>query len=186
MLNRVGRLTLQEVIMGTIKLKSILTAAWGMVFASVALANDGGIAVIKVKEIKMREYRIQNHQETEIRRISNPYFKIFLKGDEASKLQKVLPSVASVITTMQPELKKVFEETFKNLGIYNQPSSDVSEKVMTMECNDGQLKSIGGGKFKIVKSSDSTCTISIYPRSVVGDNGDVFGDGFPWEPKSCK
>jgi hypothetical protein len=152
---------------------------------STAFANDGGIAVIKVDEIKMREYKIINHQETEVNRLANPYYKIIIKGAEASKLQKVLPSVASVITVMQPELKIVFEETFKNLGIYNPAKPGVSEKVMTFECNDGELKLVGE-KYQIVKSGESTCKISIYPRSVAGDNGDIFGDGFPWEPKTCK
>lgn len=168
------------------KVKRIVISASMAITTQLTYGNDGGIAVIKVNEIKMREYKIINHQETEVRRIANPYYKIILKGDEAAKLQQILPSVASVITTMQPELKKQFEETFKNLGIYNPPSSGVSEKVMTFECNDGELVSIGNGKFKIVKAGDSTCKISIYPRNVAGDNGDIFGASFPWEPKSCK
>ena len=150
-----------------------------------AYANDGGIAVIKVNEIKMREYKLINHQETEIKRITNPYYKIVIKGDEAVKLQKILPSEASVITVMQPELKIPFEETFKNLGIYNPAKPGISEKVMTFECNNGQLKLVND-KYIIVKSPDTTCTISIYPRTVVGENGDIFGAEFPWEPKSCK
>lgn len=166
--------------------KRIVISATMAISTQLVYANDGGIAVIKVNEIKMREYKIINHQETEVRRISDPYYKIILKGDEANKLQKILPSVASVITTMQPELKKTFDETFKNLGIYNPATPGVSEKVMTFECNDGQLVSIGNGKFKIVKAGESTCKISIFPRKVVGDNGDIFGDGFPWEQKSCK
>ncbi|MGZ3789343.1 MAG: hypothetical protein ACXVLQ_12520 [Bacteriovorax sp.] len=167
------------------KVTRIVIVASMAITTQLTYANDGGIAVIKVNEIKMREYQLINNQETEVRRIPNPYYKIILKGAEAAKLQKVLPSVASVITVMQPELKKVFEETFKNLGIYNPPKEGISEKVMTFECNDGELKSVGG-KFKIIKAGESTCKISIYPRSVVGENGDIFGDGFPWEPKSCK
>ncbi len=167
------------------KVKRIVISASMVLTTTLAYANDGGIAVIKVNEIKMREYKLINHQETEVRRISDPYYKIILKGDEAAKLQKILPSVASVITTMQPELKKVFDETFKNLGIYNPPKEGVSEKVMTFECNDGSLKLVGT-KYTIVKAGQSICTISIYPRSVVGDNGDIFGDGFPWEQKTCK
>lgn len=167
------------------QVKRIVIVASMAITTQLVYANDGGIAVIKVNEIKMREYKIINNQETEVRRISNPYYKIILKGDEAAKLQKILPSVASVITTMQPELKKAFEETFKNLGIYNPPKEGISEKVMTFECNDGMLKNVGG-KFKIVKLGESTCKISIYPRSVVGDNGDIFGSGFPWEPKTCE
>jgi len=168
------------------KIKRIVISASMVISTQIAYANDGGIAVIKVNEIKMREYKIINHQETEVRRIADPYYKIILKGDEASKLQKILPSVASVITTMQPELKEQFDKTFKNLGIYNPAKEGISEKVMTFECNDGELVSMGNGKFKIVKAGESTCKISIYPRKVVGDNGDIFGDGFPWEPKSCK
>ncbi len=167
------------------KVGRIVIVATMAISTQLAYANDGGIAVIKVNEIKMREYKLINHQEREVRRITNPYYKITLKGDEAVKLQKILPSVASVITTMQPELKKVFEETFKNLGIYNPPKEGVSEKVMTFECNDGELKLVNG-KYVVIKHGDSTCTISIYPRSVVGDNGDIFGDGFPWEQKTCK
>jgi hypothetical protein len=168
------------------KVKKIVIVATMVVSTQLAYANDGGIAVIKVNEIKMREYKIINNQETIIRRIADPYYKIILKGAEAAKLQQILPSVASVITTMQPELKKIYEETFKDLGIYNPPSTGVSEKVMTFECSDGDLVSTGGGKYKVVKSGESTCKISIYPRKVVGDNGDIFGDGFPWEPKTCK
>lgn len=168
------------------KVKRIVLTATMAVTTQLAYSNDGGIAVIKVNEIKMREYKIINHQETEVRRIPDPHFKIILKGKEANKLQKILPSVASVITTMQPELKEQFEKTFKNLGIYNPPKEGISEKVMTFECNDGELVPDGNGKFKIVSAGESTCKISIYPRSAVGDNGDIFGDGFPWEPKSCK
>jgi hypothetical protein len=167
------------------KIKKIVIAATMSISTQLIYANDGGIAIIKVNEIKMREYQLINNQEKEIRRISNPHYKIILKGAEADKLQKILPSVASVITVMQPELKKVFGETFKNLGIYNPPKEGISEKVMTFECNDGELKYVGG-KYKIIKAGESTCKISIYPRSVVGENGDIFGDGFPWEPKSCK
>jgi hypothetical protein len=164
----------------------IVVTATMVISTQLSYANDGGIAVIKVNEIKMREYKIINHEETEVRRIADPYYKISLKGGEAAKLQKILPSIASVITTMQPELKEQFEKTFKNLGLYNPVKEGVSEKVMTVECNDGQLVQTAAGKWKIVKANESTCKISIYPRKVVGDNGDIFGDEFPWEPKSCK
>lgn len=131
-------------------------------FPVFAFANDGGIAAIRVHDIRMREYKFEDGTEKEIRRIVKPNFKITFKGGEAAKLQQTLPSEVSVITGMQPEIAGQFNATFKSLGVYNHASADVSAKALTISCNDGSLVPIGEtGKFKIVKKPETECTISI-------------------------
>lgn len=153
------------------------------VFAAVAIANDGGIAGIKVNEIRMREYSWKNGEEKEIRRITDPNFKITFSGLEARKLQQALPSEFSVITSMQPELKPEFDRTFKALGIYSDKTAQVTEKVVTIRCTDGELESIGEtGKMRIKKKAQTECEISI----VRGDAADMLGDVAPFEPGQCR
>ena len=55
--------------------------------SATVFANDGGIAAIKVDQIKMRETAIKNGQEVIIKKIVNPSFTITLEGGEAKKLQ---------------------------------------------------------------------------------------------------
>jgi hypothetical protein len=152
---------------------------------SLASANDGGVAAIKVNDIRMREYAIQNGQEKEIKRIAKPNFKITFSGGEAKKLQQVLPSEYSVITGMQPELKDKFNETFKTLGIYSDKSATVSGKLITINCVDGDLVPIEGqdGKSKIVKRAQTDCTLSI---TEVENAQDELGDISTFEPPVCK
>jgi hypothetical protein len=107
-----------------------------------ANANDGGIAGIKVSEIKMREYQEKNGVEKEVRRIADPNFKIVFTGEQADRLQQILPSELSVISAMQPELAEEFNRTFKTLGVYNEAVKNsagkvlVSAKLLTISCND--------------------------------------------------
>lgn len=155
-------------------------------FSLSAFANDGGIAAIKVSDIRMREYEIRNGQEQELRRIVKPNFKILVNGEEAAKLQKILPPVLSVITGMQPEIADQFNESFKTLGIYSKASNVASAKYITIECNDADLKSDGSGKITIVKKSRSECTIEIRGLDANEEIGDYFGDVNPFEPKTCQ
>ncbi|RYZ63473.1 MAG: hypothetical protein EOP05_23505 [Proteobacteria bacterium] len=128
-----------------------------LMIAAPAFANDGGVAAIKVSEIKMREY---NEQGQEVKRIANPNYKITFKGGEAAKLQKILPSTVSVITAIQPELAKAYAETFKTLGIYSGASQGIKSKVITINCSNGELVP-NGDKSKIVKKSETECSIEI-------------------------
>ena len=153
-------------------------------FAMPAFANDGGIAAIKVSQIKMREYKFNKStgKEEEVRRINSPYFKIMVEGEEADRLQKILPSERNVLTSMYPDLAKEFNDTFKSLGIYNNDLKSngkvlVSSKVLTTACNSGELKfPEDGGKPNIVKRGQSNCVISInaVPEEQIPDYlGDV-------------
>jgi len=144
---------------------------------SMAYANDGGTAAIKVSEIRMREY---NNRGEEIKRLTHPNFRIFIKGQEAAKLQHILPSQVSVITAMQPELKFEYDRTFKALGIYNEASS-VTSKVVMISCTDGELVSDGNGRSRIVKAGESSCEITI---NATPDPADYFGDKQDYNP-SC-
>lgn len=159
----------------------IALAFVAFMMAAPAFANDGGISAIKVSEIKMREY---NDMGKEVKRLASPNFKISFKGGEAAKLQQILPSELSVITSMQPELTKEFNATFKSLGIYANDSKGVKGKAITISCSNGQLKSSPGDDSKMIieKNKDTECTISINPAE--GDSAmDQFGDMQKFAPK---
>ncbi len=142
-----------------------------------AHANDGGTAAIKVSEIKMREY---NDRGQEKKRITNPNFRIFITGEEAAKLQYILPSQVSVVTAMNPAIKDEYNRTFKALGIYNEASS-VTSKVVMISCSDGELKTGGNDLPYIVKAAQSSCEITIQGAT---DPSDYFGDKQDYNP-SC-
>lgn len=147
------------------------------------LANDGGIASIKVNEIRMREYKHENGQEKEVRRIIQPNFKITFSGGEAKKLQQILPSQLSVMTGMQPEIAKDFNESFKTLGIYSDKTPQVSGKVLTINCNDGELEEIGNtGKYRVRKTGKTECTLQINAIPDGVDAADYLGDASDFSP----
>jgi hypothetical protein len=149
------------------------------------LANDGGMAAIKVSEIKMREYEFKpNEGEVEKKRITHPNFKIFINGEEARKLQAILPPSVSVVTSMNPKIKDIYNETFKSLGIYSDASPGVTAKVISISCDDGELSSDANGQPTVVKKAQSECTITI--NAFAGEPGDWFGDVQPFDPKMCK
>lgn len=151
-----------------------------------AFANDGGVAGVKVSEIKMREYQVNNGQESELRRIVKPNFKIFFSGGEARQLQKALPSVYSVLTSMQPEIAEIFNESFKTLAIYSDKSDAASSKIINISCNDAEMKFDDNGKVRIVKTGKSTCEITINGLENDENVNDYLGDVSPFEPKTCE
>ncbi|MGZ3693535.1 MAG: hypothetical protein ACXWQO_05050 [Bdellovibrionota bacterium] len=161
---------------------SVLTVLF---FSSVGWANDGGVPAIKVSEIKMREYQMQNGVEKELRRINNPFFRIFVSGKEAEKLQRTLPSEVSVITTTQPDIAGLFKESFKALTIYSDKSSAATGKALAIACNDADLKFSDDGKAKIIKKSQSECTFTITGIPADADP-DYLGALFPYEPGTCR
>ncbi len=158
-----------------------------LAFTTLAQANDGGMAAIKVSEIKMREYGIKNNERVIKKRITNPDFEITIKGSEARKLQMVLPSTSSVITAIQPELAEAYKESFKALGIYSHKSEGASSKIVSISCRDAD-EVVVGEKVRIVKRKpeDATCTITINGSPEHETPEDYFGDMMPFEPKVCK
>ncbi len=174
--------------------KSLILAA-AIVTAGSALANDGGIAVIKTSEIKMREYKLdpKTYQEVEVRRITDPNFKITIKGEQAINLQKLLPPSRTVLTGMYPELAKEYNETFRVLGIYSNPVKDkkgktlVTGKAITIDCSNGELIfPDNGDKPSIKKATSTSCTLSIVAdEDAVGN--DLFGGADTFDPgEMCK
>ncbi len=157
-------------------MKSIIIVALSLGLNTV-YANDGGVAAIQVSEIKMREY---DKRGNEVRRLTEPHFKIFFSGNEAKKLQKILPSQSSVVTTMNPAIASKYAETFKTLGIYSEASA-VTSKVLMISCSDGEMVTNAAGKPDVKKSAETTCEISIDASS---DPSDMFGDKQDYNP-SC-
>lgn len=147
-------------------------------------ANDGGIAALKVDQIKMRETAINAHGEEElVRKITKPRFTMTLQGGEAAKLQKILPSESSVFTGMYPQSAAAFKESFKTLGIYSQSAGQGAEavtgKALTISCSDAVIE-----EDQVKKTGKTVCTISI--NSNIDDMGtDAWGDMFPFEPGTC-
>ena len=162
-----------------ITMKRFVMALALLMMTAPALANDGGVAAITVDQIKMKELD-SNHELK--RKIANPNFEITLSGGEAKKLQQILPSMISVITAMQPELKKQYDETFKSLGIMSNASNGVTAKLMGITCSDGEVVSGSDGKMAIRKNGKTTCTISIN----TGLQADSFGETQVFEPKVCR
>jgi hypothetical protein len=149
-------------------------------------ANDGGIAAIKVNELRMREEKFNektNKLET-VRKIANPNFVITFSGGEAKKLQKILPSKVSVLTLAQPELASVYNESFKTLGIYSDRTSKVSAKALSIRCWDAE-EIYAGDRASIKKLPETKCEISIegVPRDI--DPSDLFGNLQSFEPAVC-
>jgi hypothetical protein len=160
---------------------------YGLILAALALsvpalANDGGIASLKVQEIKMREYALKDGDRKEVKRIANPDFTIFVNGAEANKLQKILPPTRSVFTAMYPKLAKEYNETFKSLGIYSDATKDgsgktlVTSKVITISCDDGEIQGLDNNNPRIVKRGSTRCQVQInavpegtYPEDYLGD-----------------
>lgn len=152
--------------------------------ATSAFANDGGIASIKVDAIRMREFKFVDGKEVITNRIAAPSHKILIEGAEAKKLQKILPSVFSVITAIQPDLKAQFDDSFKSLGIYSNDSQIAKGKALEISCSDADLVSLGNDKYKVVKNGKPSCTITI--NSNDPSVGPDWGDSSTFEPKVCK
>lgn len=149
----------------------------------IASANDGGIAAIEVKQIKMQE---KNHSGEIVRRISEPHFTITVKGGEAKKLQQILPSMVSVVTSMDPSIKDAYNESFKSLGIYSKTADGVKGKSISIDCSDARLKHDENFEnFQVEKLAETTCTISIN-RAEDGYETDAFGDAQEFNPGVCK
>jgi hypothetical protein len=168
--------------------KLMLMLTLGLAAAS-AQANDGGIAAIKVNEIKMREAQInaKTGKEEVVRRIVNPNFTILIEGGEAEKLQKILPSEISVLTAMQPEIAAAFNASFKTLGIYSDKTAGASGKVITISCSDAELNyQEKTQKYKIQKKGKSTCKITIQGVPEGADIGNQLGDIQEFNPSSCR
>lgn len=162
-----------------------IMAIISLVFTSslVVLANDGGIAAIEVNQIKMRETAIKNGKEVVVKKIANPRFTITLEGGEAKKLQQILPSQTSVITSLYPEIARDYNESFKTLGIYSEASNAASSKGIVITCSDATLDS---EKNKVIKTGKSVCTISIQGYAKEESPVDNMGDIHTFEPKSCR
>ena len=160
-------------------MKALLAIISALSISVTVLANDGGIAAIKVDQIKMRETAYKNGEVVIVKKIVKPRFTITIEGGEAAKLQMILPSEASVVTGMHPEIADAYKESFKALGIYNDASDEASSKAITISCSDAKLSEDGD---KVVKTGKSTCTITIGE----GNSEDQFGDMHTFEPKSCK
>ena len=164
-------------------MKKMITILGLAFMSSTVFANDGGIAAIKVDQIKMRETALKNGQDVVVRKIVNPSFTITLEGGEAKKLQQILPSVSSVITAMNPQIAKDYNESFKSLGIYSDTSKEASSKGLTISCSDAVLNDAGD---QITKTGKSVCTITIRGFSDGESATDSYGDMMKFEPKSCK
>ena len=160
-------------------MKALLIIISALSISVTVLANDGGIAAIKVDQIKMRETAFKNGEEVIVKKIVKPSFTITIEGGEAAKLQKILPSESSVVTGMHPEIATTYNESFKALGIYNDASSAASSKAITISCSDAKLSENGD---KVIKTGKSVCTITIGE----GNSDDQFGDMQTFDPKSCK
>lgn len=165
------------------KLSTVIVTL-GLLSSLQSVANDGGIAAIKVDSIKMREVTMKDGEEVIVKRISQPSHKIIIEGGEAAKLQKILPSESSVYTYMYPDQAKTYNESFKALGIYSDKSSTASAKIIDISCSDAEIKE-DGDHSKIVKLGKSTCVISINTSESDQVSPDYFGDMQTFEPKSC-
>lgn len=163
---------------------STVIATLGLLSSLQTFANDGGIAAIKVESIKMREVAMKDGEEVIVKRISNPSYKIVIEGGEAAKLQKILPSESSVYPAMYPEQAKVYNESFKALGIYNDKTNTASAKIIDISCTDAKIEE-ANDKSKVVKLGKTTCTISINASSTDIVDPENFGDMQTFEPKTC-
>ena len=150
--------------------------------ATISHANDGGIAAIKVNQIKMRETAFKNGHEVIVRKITKPSFVISFEGGEAEKLQKVLPSEVSVITSMHPEIAEAYAQSFKALGIYSKPSSAATPKALQISCSDATLSNSGDA---VIKTGKTVCTITVMSNED-GQAEDLFGGMQNFDPKVCK
>lgn len=160
--------------------------------ATCAHAQSSGLTAIKANEIRMSEYLYdeQSYENREVRKIKNPNFRIFLKGEEAAKLQQILPSERSVLTSMYPDIAREYNATFKALGIYNEEIQDrnrrmlVSSKVLTITCNSGKLEySDNGSRPRIIPSDVSECEIMIRGVGKEGEFSDYLGAMDSFDPE---
>ncbi len=147
-----------------------------------AFANDGGISAIKVDQIRMREVGYKDGQEVVVKKIVTPSYKIIIEGGEAAKLQKILPPQVSVLTAMNPGMKKDYENSFKSLGIYSDKSGTASSKIISISCSDAKMND---NYDKVIKTGKSVCTISIQGLTENESAVDYFGDVQKFEPKTC-
>lgn len=163
-------------------MKKLLLAAT-MLASVLVQANDGGVAAIKVDQIRMRETALINGSDTIVKRIAKPSYSIVIEGGEAAKLQKILPSTVSVFTGMFPDQAQAYKDSFKQLGIYNEASKGITSKVLSISCSDATFNSAGN---KVVKTGKSVCTITINAVEDGVSASDSFGDAQTFEPKTCK
>lgn len=144
-----------------------------------ALANDASVASIKVDEIRMREYGVQNGREVELRRLTNPNFRITFSGAEARKLQSILPSYKNAIsaTPQHTDNPQDFLDSFRALVVYSDPSvserTGVTTKGLQIECNDGEMVQQPNGRMRVQKLDKTSCTISIRQIAEPYELGDL-------------
>lgn len=166
-------------------MKFLISVAVALLTSSVALANDGGIAGLRVDQIKMRETALKNGEEVLVRKIVKPRFTISFEGGEAANLQKILPSELSVITAMYPDIAKVFHESFKTLAIYSETSKQASSKMITISCSDATAD-WSAEKPKITKTGKSSCVITIEGFGPDEGSPAEYGIIEKFEPEMCR
>jgi len=89
-----------------------------------------------------------------------------LTGQYAQEIKKILPPAFSVITGMQPELKKPYEKNFRGLQM-----QDAAGNALILECNSAKLDSGADNKMVLKESPETTCTISLVEkRNMEGDS----------------
>ena len=144
-----------------------------------ALANDASVASIRVDEIRMREYGIQNGREVELRRLTHPNFRMTFSGGEARKLQSILPSLkgAVIANPQYMDNPQDYFDSFKSLVVYSDPSvsqrTGVTNKGIQIHCNDGEMVDLPNGRVRVRKLDKSTCTISIRQTDELNEFGDL-------------
>lgn len=155
-------------------MKSLLALIGILALSQFATANDGGIAAIKVDQIKMRKIQFNDGKQIILERIAQPSHQITFEGGEAKKLMQVLPGA------MQAGIRN-YSQHFKSLGIYSKGSAEASSKVIDISCSDADVND----DFKVVPAGKTSCTITIEAANSEYVE-DSFGDMMTFEPKTCK
>ncbi|MCE9623949.1 MAG: hypothetical protein K8R69_00625 [Deltaproteobacteria bacterium] len=118
--------------------------------SGLASANDGGFYAVQPFGAKF----------------DKPGSSFTLTGQYAQEIKKILPPAYSVITGMQPELKKPYERNFRGLQM-----QDAAGNALILECNSAKLDSGADNKMVLKETPETTCVISLVEKkNMEGDS----------------
>lgn len=128
----------------------VFSALISMSWACLASANDGGFYAVQPFGAKF----------------DKPGSSFTLTGQYAQEIKKILPPAYSVITGMQPELKKPYEKNFRGLQM-----QDAAGNALILECNSAKIDSGADNKVVLRETPETTCVISLVEKkNMEGDS----------------
>ena len=129
----------------------VLLAAAALIAAGEALANDGGIAGIQVRNLKLEKVNVGGEQEvrTPLPLGQGDFVEATFRGSQAAELMKILPGAFFVID--QPN----YGRHFRSLGVA------AKEGYVQFHCADADVTYDDNGRPTYTQLPSPKCTITL-------------------------